>query len=109
MNDDDAGAIEYVYSIVAKVAGLTMTQTHLFPSSQGAGYFSTQRFDRNCQQRFHAHTACGLLDSDFRTPSLDYDDLLSLTHAQTRDVREVKKIFRLADHYGDGRGEKLKP
>lgn len=96
MDGNDAGAIEYVYSIMAKEAGLAMTQTHLFPSSQGAGYFSTQRFDRIEEQRFHTHTACGLLDADFRTPSLDYEDLLSLAHALTRDVREVEKMFRLA-------------
>ncbi len=96
MDGKDAGAIEYVYSIMAKAAGLRMTETHLFPSSQGAGYFSTQRFDRNGEQRFHTHTACGLLHSDFRTPSLDYEDLLSLTQVLTRDVREVEKMFRLA-------------
>ena len=96
MDGKDAGAIEYVYSMMAKEAGLTMTETHLFPSSQGAGYFSTQRFDRNADQRFHTHTACGLLHSDFRTPSLDYEDLLSLTQVLTRDVREVEKMFRLA-------------
>jgi serine/threonine-protein kinase HipA len=96
MDGNDAGAIEYVYSIMAKQAGLTMTETYLFPSSKGAGYFSTQRFDRNENGRLHTHTACGLLDSDFRTPSLDYEDLLSLTHALTLDVREVEKMFRLA-------------
>jgi len=96
MDGKDAGAIEYVYSIMAKKAGLAMTEAHLFPSTQGAGYFSTQRFDRNSEQRFHAHTACGLLHSDFRTPSLDYEDLLSLTQVLTRDVREVEKMFRLA-------------
>ena len=96
MDGNDAGSIEYVYSIMAKEAGLTMAETHLFPSSKGAGCFSTQRFDRNAEQRFHAHTACGLLHSDFRTPSLDYEDLLSLTQVLTRDVREVEKMFRLS-------------
>jgi serine/threonine-protein kinase HipA len=96
LDGNDAGAIEYVYSIMAKEAGIAMTQTHLFPSAHGAGYFATQRFDRNKEQRLHAHTACGLLHSDYRTPSLDYEDLLSLTQALTRDVREVEKMFRLA-------------
>ncbi|WP_245921883.1 type II toxin-antitoxin system HipA family toxin [Bowmanella denitrificans] len=47
-------------------------------------------------KRFHMHTACGLLHSDFRTPALDYEDLLTLTGMLTRDVREVEKMFRLA-------------
>lgn len=93
---DDAGAIEYVFSLMAKEAGLEMMPTHLFPAKNGAGYFATKRFDRDGKQRLHAHTACGLLHSDFRTPSLDYEDLLTLTEVVTRDVREVEKMFRLA-------------
>ena len=96
MDGSDAGAIEYVYSIMAKEAGIAMTETHLFPSSHSAGYFATQRFDRHEQQRLHTHTACGLLHSDFRTPTLDYEDLLALTQILTRDIREVEKMFRLA-------------
>jgi serine/threonine-protein kinase HipA len=42
------------------------------------------------------HTACGLLHSDFRTPSLDYEDLIALTGMLTRDVREVEKMYQLA-------------
>ena len=93
---NDAGAIEYVYSLMAKEAGLEMMPTHLFPASNSAGYFATKRFDRDGRKRLHTHTACGLLHSDFRTPSLDYEDLLTLTGVITRDVREVEKMFRLA-------------
>jgi len=92
----DAGAIEYVYGLMAVEAGVAMTRTHLFPAQRGAGYFATERFDRNGQSRIHTHTACGALHSDFRTPSLDYEDLLALTGMLTRDVREVEKMFRLA-------------
>jgi serine/threonine-protein kinase HipA len=42
------------------------------------------------------HTACGLLHSDYRTPSLDYEDLSALTSSLTRDVREVEKMYQLA-------------
>ena len=92
----DAGAIEYVYGLMAVEAGVAMTRTHLFPAQKGAGYFATARFDREGQSRVHAHTVCGALHSDFRTPSLDYEDLLALTGMLTRDVREVEKMFRLA-------------
>jgi len=92
----DAGAIEYVYGLMAVEAGVAMTQTHLFPAQKGAGYFATMRFDRDGTKRVHAHTACGALHSDFRTPSLDYEDLLALTSMLTRDVREVEKMFQLA-------------
>ena len=92
----DAGAIEFVYAQMAKEAGIYVPDVHLFPAQHGAGYFAIKRFDRDGLKRFHMHTACGLLHSDFRTPSLDYEDLLALTISLTRDIREVKKIFRLA-------------
>lgn len=96
MDGNDAGAIEYVYSIMAKQAGVEMAATHLFPSKQYAGFFATKRFDSNGADRLHTHTACGILHSDFRTPSLDYSDLLTLTRALTRDIREVEKMYRIA-------------
>jgi serine/threonine-protein kinase HipA len=92
----DAGAIEYVYALMAKAAGIGMAETHLFKAAKSAGYFSTTRFDRHEGKRLHMHTASGLLHSDFKIPSLDYRDLLALTEALTKDAREVEKMFRLA-------------
>ena len=92
----DAGAIEYVYALMARDAGVAMTQTHLFSAQRGPGFFSTERFDRLHGKRLHAHTACGALESDFRNPSLDYEDLLALTSMLTRDVNEIGKMFSLA-------------
>ncbi len=94
----DAGAIEYVYSLMAKEAGVFMSETRLFPAKNGPGYFTTKRFDRKESEgrmtRLHVHTAGGLLHSDFRMPSLDYEDLLALTEIMTRDMREVEKMYR---------------
>lgn len=92
----DAGAIEYVYSLMAKAAGLAMAECHLFPAAQGPGYFGTQRFDRMEGQRLHMHTAAGLLHANFREPALDYEGLLALTTTLTRDMRDVEMMFRLA-------------
>lgn len=92
----DAGAIEYVYARLAKRAGLAMPDIHLFPAAKGPGYFAVKRFDRVGATRYHMHTVCGLLHSDFRTPSLDYEELLTLTAMLTRDVREVVKMFGFA-------------
>lgn len=92
----DAGAIEYIYALMAKEAGIDMPDIHLFPAQKGLGYFAVKRFDCKGSKRFHMHTACGLLHSDFRAPSLDYEDLIALTGMLTRDVREVLKMYRLA-------------
>jgi len=92
----DAGAIEYVYALMAVKAGLTMPDVHLFPAQTGSGYFAAKRFDRIGNERLHMHTACGLLHSDFRTPSMDYEDLLALTMILTKDIRKVEKMYRWA-------------
>lgn len=92
----DAGAVEYVYALMAKQAGIEMPDVHLFPAQQGPGYFASKCFDRDEHQRYHMHTACGLLHADFRTPSLDYEDLLALTGMLTRDVRHVERMYQLA-------------
>ena len=92
----DAGAIEYVYALMAEEAGVEMMPVHLFEAKKGAGYFATKRFDRNGNQRLHVHTASGVLHSNFRVPSLDYEDLLTLTGVLTQDIREVEKMYRLA-------------
>ena len=42
------------------------------------------------------HNVSGLMHSNFRLPSHDYEDLLALTNVLTKDVREVEKMFRLA-------------
>ena len=92
----DAGSIEYVYALMAKESGIVMPEIHLFHAQKGSGYFAIKRFDRDGKKRYHMHTVCGLLHSDFRTPSLDYEDLIALTGILTRDVREVRKMYQLA-------------
>ncbi|EHQ42778.1 type II toxin-antitoxin system HipA family toxin [Myroides odoratus] len=93
---NDAGAIEYVYALMANQAGILMPDVHLFPSDKGSGYFAVKRFDRERNERFHLHTVAGLTHSDFRFPSLDYEDLIALTRSLTQDHREVEKMYRLA-------------
>ena len=93
---EDAGAVEFVYSIMAKEAGIEMTEAQLFPSKTGPGYFASRRFDRVGAKRIHVHTASGLLHADHRTPTLDYEDLIALSQMLTKDQRESEKLFRLA-------------
>ncbi|MDY3345665.1 type II toxin-antitoxin system HipA family toxin [Riemerella anatipestifer] len=93
---NDAGAIEYVYALMASKAGIEIPSVHLFSSQKSSGYFSVKRFDRDGNKRLHMHTVSGLIHSNFRFPSLDYEDLLSLTSILTKDIREVEKMFRLA-------------
>lgn len=93
---EDAGAIEYVYSVMAKQAGITMPDTHLFPAKSNPGYFAAERFDQHLNQRLHLHSVCGLLHTDFRIPTLDYTDLLTLTTLLTKQPTHSENMFRLA-------------
>lgn len=92
----DAGAVEYVYGLMAKEAGVLMSDLHLFPAKRGPGFFASKRFDRNAERRCHMHSVCGLLHADFRYPSFDYKDMLKAALLLTKDMREVTKLYRLA-------------
>ena len=91
----DIGAVEYAYALMAKAAGVQMPETTLIEGRRGR-YFASKRFDRIGDMRVHMHSVAGLTHSDFRFPTLDYDDLLSLTLHLTKNMQEVEKMFRLA-------------
>jgi serine/threonine-protein kinase HipA len=89
------GKLEYIYSLMAKDAKVQMTDTKLLHGKNNS-YFSIKRFDRNKDEKVHIHSLCGMIHSDFRIPSVDYDDILSLTFHLTKDINEVIKVYRLA-------------
>ena len=91
----DAGSIEYRFSVAARLAGLDMPETRLFPSKEGSGYFGIKRFDREMGLKIHTHTACGLLHASHRSPSLDYENLIRLTADLTKDKRDIENMVRL--------------
>jgi len=95
MDSSEIGTIEYAYSLMAREAGLQMPQTALIEGKKGR-YFAIKRFDRVGDKHVHMHSVAGLTHSDFRFPTLDYDDLLALTLHLTKNMQEVEKVFRLA-------------
>ncbi len=90
----DLGKTEYLYSLMAKKAGIDMPDTYLFPSKTGDGYFGVKRFDRTECGKVHVHTASGLLHASHRYASLDYENLLKLTLVLTQDQKEVEQMVR---------------
>lgn len=92
----DAANIEKAYAAMAEAAGVRVPSTRLIAGDDGTSYFASQRFDRVGAERFHTHTASGLLYADYRLPSLDYRDLIALTRVLTRDKREVVAMYSLA-------------
>ncbi|TVP52985.1 MAG: type II toxin-antitoxin system HipA family toxin [Halomonas sp.] len=79
----EEGLCEAAYLDLAKKAGLEPPEWQLLriPTPQGErAWLAIKRFDwvqhTYPAGRLHMHSACGLLDADFRTPSLDYADLI---------------------------------
>lgn len=68
-----------------------MAETRLFDNR----YFGVERFDRAPQGKIHTVSAAGLLNADYRIPSLDYSLLLKLTLNLTKDMEQVVEMFRL--------------
>lgn len=94
----DSGAIEQVYALTACRAGVEISESKLFQVETTKGpeqFFATKRFDREEGTKRHMLTAAAILYADFRTPSLDYSDLLRATWAMTKDAAEVEKMARL--------------
>lgn len=58
------GRVEYAYSLMAKKAGITMSECHLL-EEDGRAHFMTKRFDRDGNQRHHMQTLCGMAHLDF--------------------------------------------
>ena len=91
----DVGAIEYAYSLMAKDAGVEMAETYLFRTTRNR-YFGTKRFDREGDARIHMHSLGGLIHADHRSPSLDYDMVLRVVLALTRNIQDAEKAYALA-------------
>ena len=88
---DYIGQIEYKYALLAKKCGINMPETRLFEGK----YFGVERFDRTHDKKIHTVSAAGLLNADYRIPSLDYLELLKVCHILTKNMEEVYSLFRL--------------
>lgn len=59
------GRIEYAYSLMARAAGITMSETDLLEEN-GRAHFMTRRFDRTADgEKLHMQSLCALATLDF--------------------------------------------
>jgi serine/threonine-protein kinase HipA len=86
----DIGKTEYEYSLLAKECGIEMPETRLFEKK----YFGVTRFDRTPKGKIHTISAAGLLNANYRIPSLDYVVLLKVCRQITLDMEQVYALFR---------------
>lgn len=85
---------EEAYARMARAAGIAMPWTMVLRSKRGDTFLAVERFDRSGAGRVHMHTAAGLLDVDFRQPSIDYENLLKLVRWTTRHIEDQDEMFR---------------
>jgi len=95
-DNPESGIIEYIYSQMAREAGINMPDTRLFISSDGDKFFGIKRFDRDKDKRFHVHTFGNLIHSNFRIPNCDYNELLKCVQILTKKHQDLLALFRQA-------------
>ena len=100
---------EAAHLTLASEAGIETPEWRLIPAptrgrSSVIASLAVKRFDCTPDGgRLHMHSLCGLLDADYRTPSMDYEDLIKASQVlcaspavgQSQFVRAVFNLFAL--------------
>lgn len=86
------GRVEYAYSLMARAAGIEMTECRLWNKR----HFMTRRFDRLPDGgKLHAQTLGALAHFDFNNPRLySYEDAFDVTRRVVNDARANEQLFR---------------
>nr|WP_207190937.1 type II toxin-antitoxin system HipA family toxin [Halochromatium salexigens] len=96
----EEGLCEAAYLTMARQAGIEVANWRLLeaPAASGARqWLAMERFDtQGPDGRWHLHSACGLLDADFRLPSLDYADLIKASSLLCQSPAVGQAQFRRA-------------
>ena len=104
----EEGLCEAVYLQMAEQAKCQPPAWQLIaapPSSDAKAWLAVKRFDyltthkadgKQHTGRLHMHSACGLLDADFRSPSLDYSDLIKASRQLCKSPAAGQLQFRRA-------------
>lgn len=90
----DAGPLEFAYSLMARDAGIMMSETRLFNTAEEDRFFGIKRFDRKGNTRLHVHTFGNLIHSNFRVPSQDYDHFFRIVTNLTKNHQDLIRAFR---------------
>lgn len=98
----EEGICEAAYLTMARSAGIDVPEWILLDAPQSSGaqkWLAVKRFDvltntDGSEGRLHLHSASGLLDADYRMPSLDYEDLIKVSSLICRSPAAGKVMFR---------------
>ena len=88
------GEIEYVYYLMAKLAGINMTECRLMHENNRA-HFMTRRFDRVNGEKVHMQTLCGLTHSDYNVRnSCSYEQAFAYMRQLYLPYPQAEEFFR---------------
>lgn len=93
------GRLEYVYSLLAKRAGIRMAETHLLRDPGGLAHFMTRRFDREVAAtpdgKLHVHTLGGLMHLDYNVQyQIGYEDYFDVIRALGMGQPAIVEAYR---------------
>lgn len=91
------GRIEYAYHLMARAAGITMSDCRLLEEN-GRAHFMTRRFDRDDQGRkFHVQSLCGLAHFDFnQAGAYSYEQAFQTARRLGLPQTDLAEMFRRA-------------
>ena len=88
------GEIEYVHYLLAKAAGINMTECRLFREHDRA-HFMTRRFDRVKGDKIHMQTLCGLAHYDFNMlHAYSYEQAFGVMRRLRLTYPEAEEFYR---------------
>jgi serine/threonine-protein kinase HipA len=98
----EEGLCEAAYLTLAKMANIDVPEWKLLDAPEKSGatkWLALKRFDvikntNGAEGRRHLHSASGLLDADFRMPSLDYEDLIKVTSILCKSPAKGQVMFK---------------
>jgi serine/threonine-protein kinase HipA len=88
------GRIEYGYYLMAKAAGLVMTECRLL-EEHGRAHFMTRRFDRQKGEKLHMLSLCGMAHYDFNMAgAYGYEQAFAVMRTLKLSKTEALQQFR---------------
>jgi serine/threonine-protein kinase HipA len=92
------GRLEYVYSVLARRAGIAMAETYLLNDENGLAHFMTRRFDRagsTPDGKLHLHTLGGMMHLDYNDQyQIGYEDYFDVIRLLGLPQPAIVEAFR---------------
>ena len=89
------GQIEYIYHLMAREAGINMTECRLLEEN-GRAHFMTRRFDRiNGDEKVHMQTLCGIAHYDYKMlRAFSYEQVFQVMRRLRFSYGQAEEMYR---------------